>query len=406
NVRVTDLLPAGLTFVSATPSQGSYSSTTGRWAVGTVAVGAAPTLTLHAKVASPDAQTNTAAVTGADQFDPSTGNNSASVTETPQQADLALAKAVSDPTPNVGETVTFTVTLTNHGPDAATDVAVKDLLPAGLTFVAATPGQGTYDPASGVWAIGTVAPGGLLTLTLQARVVSAAARTNTAAVSAADQFDPNPGNNQASATETPQQADLALAKTVDDPRPNVGDTITYTVTLTNTGPDAASGVAVSDRLPAGLTFVSATPSQGSYDAATGAWAVGGLGNGLTATLLLSALVRSPAAQTNTATVSAADQFDPNTANNTAGVTETPQRADLALAKSVDHAKPNVGDTVTFTLTLTDQGPDPATGVVVADPLPPGLSFVAAAPQQGSYDAAGGLWAVGAVVPGVPLTLTL
>src|SRR5581483_4330418 len=378
NVRVTDLLPAGLTFVSATPSQGSYSSTTGRWAVGTVAVGAAPTLTLHAKVASPDAQTNTAAVTGADQFDPSTGNNSASVTETPQQADLALAKAVSDPTPNVGETVTFTVTLTNHGPDAATDVAVKDLLPAGLTFVAATPGQGTYDPASGVWAIGTVAPGGLLTLTLQARVVSAAARTNTAAVSAADQFDPNLGNNQASATETPQQADLALAKTVDDPRPNVGDTITYTVTLTNTGHDAASGAA----------------------------AVGGLGNGLTATLLLSALVRSPAAQTNTATVSAADQFDPNTANNTAGVTETPQRSYLALAKSVDHAKPNVGDTVTFTLTLTDQGPDPATGVVVADPLPPGLSFVAAAPQQGSYDAAGGLWAVGAVVPGVPLTLTL
>ena len=107
-----------------------------------------------------------------------------------------------------------------------------------------------------------------------ATVVSPAARTNTATVSDADQFDPNTGNNTASATETPQQADLALTKTVSDPTPNVGDTITFTVTLTNQGPDAATGVQVTDLLPAGLTFVSATPSQGSYISGTGVWTVG------------------------------------------------------------------------------------------------------------------------------------
>ena len=96
-------------------------------------------------------------------------------------------------------------------------------------------------------------------------MVSAAARTNTATISDADQFDPNTGNNSASATETPQQADLAVAKTVSNPTPNVGDTITFTVTLTNAGPDAATGVEVTDLLPAGLSFVSATASQGSYD---------------------------------------------------------------------------------------------------------------------------------------------
>jgi large repetitive protein len=69
-------------------------------------------------------------------------------------ADLSVTKTVSDATPNVGDQITFTVTLTNAGPDAATGVQVTDLLPAGLSFVNATPGQGTYDgkPASGTLA--------------------------------------------------------------------------------------------------------------------------------------------------------------------------------------------------------------------------------------------------------------
>ena len=65
-------------------------------------------------------------------------------------ADLVLAIVVSNPKPNVGDTVTFTVTLTNAGPLTATSVEVSDLLPAGLSFVFAVPSQGSYDPASGL----------------------------------------------------------------------------------------------------------------------------------------------------------------------------------------------------------------------------------------------------------------
>ena len=135
-------------------------------------------------------------------------------------------------------------------------------------------------------------------------MVSPAAATNTATITDADQFDPNTANNTASATETPQQADLALTKTVSDPTPNVGDTITFTVTLTNTGPDAATGVQVTDLLPAGLTFVSATPSQGDLqpgDAACGPSArvaAGGHGHADDHAPGSSA----PTRQTNTATV--------------------------------------------------------------------------------------------------------
>src|SRR5262249_53245945 len=153
---------------------------------------------------------------------------------------LALAKTVSDPTPNVGDTVTFTVTLTDNGPSAATNVAVQDLLPAGLTLVSATPRQGTHDSTTPVWAVGTVTTTTPQTLTLRATVASPAGQTNTAAISHADQFDPDPGNDTASATATPQQADLQVTKAVSDGTPNVGDTVTFTVSLSNQGPDAAT----------------------------------------------------------------------------------------------------------------------------------------------------------------------
>ncbi|HEX3152354.1 MAG TPA: hypothetical protein VHR66_30050 [Gemmataceae bacterium] len=405
-VRVTDLLPPGLTFVSAAPAQGTYTSSTGIWNVGTRTSGAQTVLTLTATVASPLALTNTATISAADQFDPNTANNTGSATETPQHSDLVVTKSVSDATPNVGDNVTFTVTLSNGGPDDATGVQVTDLLPPGLTFVSAAPSQGTYNSGSGLWNVGTVSPGAAQTLQIVATVTSPAAQTNTATVTDSDQFDPNTGNNTGSVTETPQQSDLSLTKTVSDATPNVGDTITFTVTLTNSGPDAAAGVQVADLLPAGLTLVLATPSQGAYDSPSGLWSVGNVNAAASATLTLQALVASPIGRTNTATITDSDQFDPNTGNNTASATESPQQADLAVAKSVSDATPNVGDTITFTVTLTNNGPDAATNVSLRDSLPAGLTFVFASASQGSYDASVGRWTVGTVAPGVPQTLQI
>jgi uncharacterized repeat protein (TIGR01451 family) len=401
-------LPAGVTFDSAVASEGTYNSATGVWTVGTVNPGPfqVQTLTITATVVSGSAETNTATITHSDQFDPNKNNNSASATITPLNADLALAKAVSDPTPNVGQTITYTVALTNLGPDAATSVTVADLLPAGLMFVSATPSQGTYSNTTGVWAVGTVNPGNPQTLTIMATVVSPSAETNTATITHSDQFDPNHANNTATATVTPQQADLKLAKTVSNPTPNVGNTITYTITLTNLGPDAATGVTVQDLLPAGLTFVSATPSEGTYDSTSGVWTVSTVTTTTPETLTITATVVSPNPQTNTATISHSDQFDPVPGNNTASATTTPQQADLAVAKTVSNLTPNVGNTITYTITLTNIGPDAATNVAVHDLIPAGLAFVSATPSLGMYNSATGLWTVGTVPAATPETLTI
>jgi uncharacterized repeat protein (TIGR01451 family) len=232
-----------------------------------------------------------------------------------------------------------------------------------------------------------------------------------ALVSAADQFDPDPGNNSAAATVTvqqpgppPQQADLVMGKEVDNRTPNVGDTVTFFATVTNLGPSTATGVTVSDSLPAGLTLVAAVPSQGSYDSGTGLWTVGAVNPGVTEFLQLRARVVSAAAQTNTAAVTHSDQPDPNPNNNTASATVTPQQADLVVTKVADRSQVMFGRNVTFTVTVANKGPSAATDVVVVDPLPPGLVFVSATPSQGTYDPASGVWMVGTLANGASATL--
>src|SRR5262245_49170487 len=169
---------------------------------------------------------------------------------------------------------------------------------------------------------------------------SATPQTNVATVTA-DQFDPNPNNNTASATATPQQADLAVVKTVDNPRPNVGDTITYTVTVTNLGPSTATNVVVSDQVPAGVSLRQPPRvSQGTLNLALGIWNVGTLAPGASASMTVTARVDSPSAAANVVAVTGA-QPDPNPGNNSSGVVVTPQRADLAITKTVSNAAPPV-----------------------------------------------------------------
>src|SRR5262249_37195927 len=132
--------------------------------------------------------------------------------------------------------------------------------------------------------------------------------------------DPDTGNDSAAAAiNAGPTADLGLTKSVDRSSPVVGDSVTFTVTATNHGPDGASGVVVDDLLPAGLTFVSATPSTGGYDSTSGAWTLGALAAAQTATLTVAATVNQTGAVVNQASVAAQDQVDPNPLNNTAAV---------------------------------------------------------------------------------------
>ena len=218
--------------------------------------------------------------------------------------------------------------------------------------------------------------------------------------------DGNPNDNSIPTGVTfGSSADLSVLKVVSNSNPSVGDTVTYTITVTNDGPDTATGIQVSEPLASGLTFQSSNPSQGSYDSGTGTWTVGTLANGASATLTITATVNVSDPITNTATVSA-DQTDPDTTNNESSVTVPQQSADLQVNKTVDNSNPSVGENITYTIAVTNNGPATATGVQVSDPLPSGLTFQSSNPSQGSYDSGTGTWTVGTLANGSTATLAI
>ena len=423
-VVVDELLPAGLTLTTVSIDRGSYDAMAGEWDVGSLANGDTASLILGATVDAGTAGTiitNTAWVTASDKPDPDTNDNIDSVdifVLGAPQADLAVLKTVDDGLPNEGETITYTVTVTNNGPDDATGIVVNDALPAGLSLSVATPDQGTYDDGTGNWAVGSLAGGDSATLTLLAAVDAGTAGNtiiNTAALTAAGQNDPEDGNDADSASLTvagTPLADLAVTLTLDDDAPQEGDTVTYDLTVINNGPDAASGVQISDLLPSGLTFSQATPSKGTYDSGTGLWTIGDLMDGGGALLVLKATVDGGTIGdviTNTAAVSAVDQADPAEDNDSAARTLTVTGSDLVLAMTLDDDAPREGQDILYVLTVTNDGPNPATGIQVTDLLPTGLTLKNANPDQGTYDAGTGVWDIGDLADGdvaqLPLVAT-
>ncbi len=294
STSISDALPTGFTFASTTtvtlaggatrPSttNPSVGSSTPAWGSFTIPGGGQVQIAFTTAVAAgttPATYQNPATATYTDPARATAGGttsasyNPASSTGEDVQVRLPIAnvgvtKTVSNATPALNTNVTFTVTVTNGGPELARAVSVADTLPAGLTFVSATPSVGTYNSGTGVWTVGNLNNGASATLSLVATVTTHTLLTNTATASTTS-TDPTPANNAASATVNVPDANLAVTKSVSNATPAINTNVTFTVTVTNNGPDAASGVTVADALPAGLTFVSATPSVGSYNSGTG-----------------------------------------------------------------------------------------------------------------------------------------
>ena len=133
------------------------------------------------------------------------------------QADLSLAMTSSAATPLTGSNMTFTLTAASAAGSTttATGIAASDLLPSGLTFVSAS-GSGSYTPGSGVWTIGSLAPGASGSLTITATVTAAggASITNTAQITASSLPDPNSTPNNGLTSEDDYASRTVTAQSV------------------------------------------------------------------------------------------------------------------------------------------------------------------------------------------------
>jgi uncharacterized repeat protein (TIGR01451 family) len=443
-VAATETLPTGVTFVFASISTGTFDSTSGAWTVGTVAVGVTETLTVTATV-----NAGTEGTTLVDRFavtpppgvgppeveNPCSDNAAQSCASTdilppPGSPELVQSKNVDQTTAVPGDTLTYTMGVANDGTADATGVTATDTLPAGVTFVAATThGAGTYDPTTGVWSVGTVPSGTSATLTVTATVnagTEASTQINRFIITSTgipvivlNACSDVPSESCASTT-VPGVAQLVQNKTVDQATAPVGATLTYTMTLANTGSGDATGVVAHDALPAGISVVSAdTNGFGTFDATTGAWNIGTIAVGATATLTVIATIEPQAAGStlvNAFQVVEPPDPPPLVVDNpcaspdqesSCATTTVPGIPQLTQSKAVDVATAVIGQTLTYSMSVGNTGSADATGVSAQDLLPTGVTLVSANTGGiGSYAAASGTWTIGTVPQGAAYTLTL
>lgn len=200
NARITDLLPSGYTYVSSTVTAGTYNNTTGVWSIGTLANSATAKLTVTATVKTSGVYTNTASIT-ADELDPVGGNNTASVTPTPNAAlvNLSIEKTVAlGKGTAIGDEFDYTIVVKNIGSQLATGISATDILPVGITYIASNAGYGTasYNASNRTvtWNIGSLAIGASITLTIKVKAEAPGVITNTATLTST-QPDSDAANN-------------------------------------------------------------------------------------------------------------------------------------------------------------------------------------------------------------------
>ena len=392
---VTDIFPSVLTGVSWSCAGtggavcGAAAGTGNINATVTVPVTGAATFTATGTVDSATSNTieNTARVVPAAGTSDPTPAIATDIDPIELRADLSVTQT-GPATVVAGNHITYTLTVHNAGPSADENVLLEELVPVELTFVSAT-GPCTAFPCS----LGTLAAGATVSLEvtyavpaiyLPDTVVSAARVSSSTA-------DPNESNNTSTTTATvARDADVEILKQISpDTTSLLGEDATFFVTVTNHGPAPATGIVVKDLLPAGLTLVSAHVSQGSYVPQTGLWIVGTLEDEAFATLTL----------ISTLTWSIRSRIWPRSCDRTSPTpcpaTTSPrpslngqENADVGVDIAVDKPAPLVGENVTFTVTVANRGPSPATGVVVADVLSAGLTLVSATPSQGTFVGAG------------------
>ena len=319
-----------------------------------------------------------------------------------QTADLSVAKS-GPATSAAGSNVTYLITLQNNGTDDASAAQFDDPLPGGMTFVSATqtagPAFSCTTPAAGgtgtvTCSIATLTNGASAAFSIVVNIPAATPAntsfTNIVTVSSST-FDPNDENNSsAAATQVPgQTADVFITKS--GPSSVSANTdVNYTITVGNNGPDAATSVSWSDTLPGDLTFVSFSQNSGpafncGVPSATVTCSIATLAAGATATFAFTGHVPNgePSGTTYTNTVSVASDSDPSNENDSAVTTAAVSSADVAVTKSAPATAVAGGAPFDYTITLSNNGPDPATSARFDDPLPAGVSFASLTQNSGT-----------------------
>jgi len=301
-----------------------------------------------------------------------------------QALDVGIVKT-GPATVIAGQPMTYTLTVTNYGPVTGGAVTVTDSLPAGMGFTAVN----FVSSSSNTWSCGESA--GTVTCTAAAMdpleeltvTIDAVAPTtggnilNTASVAIATPgVDSDSTNNSSSVTTTVQTANLTVSKSASSDPVVAGAPFTYTITVANAGTAPASGVSLTDSLPAGVTFQGFTGAGWTCSGTTTISCTFGSPLAPATSTVLTLNVTAPTTGgpiTNNVSV-ATTTPESTTADNSAFVTTTVQTANLTVSKSASPSPVDAGAPLAYTITVGNAGPATASGISLIDNLPAGVIY--------------------------------
>ena len=404
-IKVTNLGPAtakGISVYSALPGTLTYIGQTG----GLVKTGNILTATIASldkdgmvvytykgKLTSPG-QTVIAAGGTTTTTDPNPGNNNGTGAGTatinqggvdPTLADVAVVITADKTTAKVGENVNFLLTLTNNGPATAKQVALLNNIPAGLTFVSSSTGQTLTNGAITV-NLDSLQKGQTRTYAYVAKMNVKTNVTNTVSVnSLKDAIAPNnfsfvtiKGDTTIVNPPNPPKkgAELALVLSSDFQLIAKDDEVTFTIKVTNNGPEVATNVVIDNLLPKNLSYISGqtTKTGDTLRAAVASIPVGGM-----ATFTYKAKVVKDTIISSTARITKSTPVDSILTNNVSTVVLVPlsdtTKADLGVLITSNKATYKVGENVTYTITLINNGGGKGKGIELCSAVPTGLTYV-------------------------------
>jgi uncharacterized repeat protein (TIGR01451 family) len=358
-VAVTDTLPAGVTFVTATVSQGScnQSGSVVTCTIGSLTISSTTNVTITVAInpSTRNILTNTAEIAG-NETDGELANNIYTETTTINaEADLSLVKTDSPDPATVGESITYTLIVTNNGPSDATAVILTDTLPTDTDFVTATLDQGDCTAASSAITCtvdvltSSFTITGTVVVTVADYLPNGIVLTNSTGV---DSLESAP--RSAEVTTTVHAPVLELTKRdYFDPIPTRA-LLTYTLNYTNTGQAPAPNVVIADVLDNRTIYVSASPTPTNWTTPTLYWNIGPLAPPLPGKIVISVTVQHGLDEgtvlTNSASIDS-QQTEPSLVTETTAVISHSTAASVALAPAT--ATISAGDVISYILAACD-----------------------------------------------------
>ncbi len=388
--QLTATLPAGMAFVSATEG-GTESSSVVTWDLGTIAIGGTKAVELVVQGTRVGEQMITYNAVSAEGL----SDEDTTATEV-IRGGLEVTKT-GPAQVEIGSEATYSIVVKGTGTGASTGIQVVDTIPAGMSFVSSTP-DGAVTGDQLVVNLGTRNPFEESTVTVVLRADQKGDWTNAVTVTSTE------GATASSEVVTKVvQPELTITKT-GPVTALLNESFAYTITVTNSGDGIANNTSVVDTLPSGLTYVSSDPA-GTHDEAAGTvtWSVGNLNPAGSSSITLRVMGSAAGAMENVATASA-DRVPVQTQ---VSATTTILVPAITIEKTGRTAI-FVGNQVTYTLTATNSGEAPLTGVTVTDTFDSSMSYVASSPEgtQATDGSSSISWAIGDLAVGEASSVTL